>query len=119
MSWNVVFVVNPFKFFQSKCYVWYDTIVLVLYFISVWFVVVIDDTKEVKVFMDHICAVMINCTFNHNIRFTCEVVRDKYLVFLDCAVHIEADKSLNSEVHKNNRSHGLVSSFRLPSSSMT
>lgn len=73
--------------FQNTCSMWYDnTIVLLLHFISVWFV--LDDTKELKAFTDHISAV------NLEIKFTCKDVRDDDLAFLDYAVHIYLTKTL-------------------------
>lgn len=51
-------------------------------------------TLEVEAFTEHI-----NTMFE-NVRFTCADVRGRSLAFLDCAVHIEGDRSLNIKIYK-------------------
>ena len=51
-------------------------------------------TQEVEALTEHINLV------NSNIRFMREVTKDHKVQFLDCAVHIEEDGSLNTEVYR-------------------
>lgn len=51
-------------------------------------------TREVEALTEHISEA------NGSIKFTEEDVKGHFIAFLDCEVHIEEDRSLNTETHK-------------------
>ena len=64
-------------------------------------------TQEVEAFTEHMNLV------DSNIKFTWEDAKDNKLPFLDCAVYIEEDGHLNTEVYRKPTHTKPVPAFQL------